>query len=54
MFETLRLRIAKWRDFRLTVGRLRALDDHILADIGYDRREIRTCVKAQLEEARCQ
>jgi uncharacterized protein YjiS (DUF1127 family) len=52
MFDTLKQRFADWRDFRRTVSKLGALDDYLLADVGYDRSMIRSCVKEELAARR--
>jgi uncharacterized protein YjiS (DUF1127 family) len=48
MFNTLRKRFATWWALESTVRRLGGLDDHLLTDIGFERGNIRTCVKEEL------
>ncbi len=53
MFEFLRERLATWRAYRETLSRLQALDDHILADAGFERGKIRARVWRILREQGC-
>lgn len=41
MFETFRERLRKWYLVRRATTQLRDLDDHMLADVGIGREEIR-------------
>jgi uncharacterized protein YjiS (DUF1127 family) len=41
MFDHIRDRFARWRLYRETTRKLRALDDHILGDLGIPRHDIK-------------
>jgi uncharacterized protein YjiS (DUF1127 family) len=42
MFTTTRERFRQWRDYRQAISRLRDLDDHLLADAGFQRRTLKS------------
>jgi uncharacterized protein YjiS (DUF1127 family) len=45
MFTTTRERFRQWRDYRRAFARLDTLDDHLLADSGFERRTLRARVR---------
>lgn len=41
-------RVRNWRKFALDIYRLKGMDDHLLADIGVERADIRRFVHGRL------
>ncbi len=48
MFRTIIHRVRRWKKFDDDVLKLRGLDDHLLADIGVEREDIRDFVRGKL------
>jgi uncharacterized protein YjiS (DUF1127 family) len=53
MFDSFRQRIHNWYLYRRGTFQLRALDDHLLADVGIDRDQIRRRAREAADSARC-
>jgi uncharacterized protein YjiS (DUF1127 family) len=45
MFESTRQRFRQWREYRRAVTKLYELDDHLLADSGFERRDLKKGVR---------
>ena len=48
MFRTIIHHVRRWKKFDADVLKLRALDDHLLADMGVAREDIPAFVRGQL------
>jgi uncharacterized protein YjiS (DUF1127 family) len=49
MFDNIRERYVRWRLYRETTRKLRALDDHILGDLGIPRADIGCLAREAVE-----
>lgn len=52
MFDDFRQRFRTWRRYRRAIIQLHALDDHLLADMGVERRDIRRRVRRPVRPRR--